>query len=242
MQKRNVGRIIIKILGAVGITAGLGTALYNSIDNHIKQQDAFLQNISDQFQKTRSDRLSCLRQQEIFQLKNERYTRNLKEFLSIVTIAREKGEFTQKARSRISDINKENIDIENSISIESFQIITSCYDDVIDSYLKIELNLGMINNREMLLNAKRINENNKFNDVSLKEVDSMYFNDDLESFNRSIQYLSKVIDEKDKIDRDARGVLTDIDTLSREIEFQIEKVILNRKNDNIFEKWWRAIS
>ena len=70
MQKRNVGRIIIKILGAVGITAGLGTALYNSIDNHIKQQDAFLQNISDQFQKTRSDRLSCLRQQEIFQLKN----------------------------------------------------------------------------------------------------------------------------------------------------------------------------
>ncbi|OFK86737.1 MULTISPECIES: hypothetical protein [unclassified Eikenella] len=175
-------------------------------------------------------------------MKNERYTRNLKEFLSIVTIAREKGELTQKARSRISDINKENIDIKNSISIESFQIITSCYDDVIDSYLKIELNLGMINNREMLLNAKRINENNKFNDVSLKEVDSMYFNDDLELFNRSIQYLSKVIDEKDKVDRDARRLLTDIDTLSREIEFQIEKVILNRKNDNIFEKWWRALS
>lgn len=100
----------------------------------------------------------------------------------------------------------------------------------------------MINNREMLLNAKRINENNKFNDVSLKEVDSMYFNDDLELFNRSIQYLSKVIDEKDKVDRDARRLLTDIDTLSREIEFQIEKVILNRKNDNIFEKWWRALS
>lgn len=174
------------------------------------------------------------------------YTRNSKELLSILRVASERGELTQKERDRISSIDKSNINIKNGITIETLQKISSCYGEVFDQYSQIELDLGMTGeegHKSINYTANQEDDEavNDLDNTLPKEIDSMYFNSCQEFVDMHIQYFAKAVDENDKMDRNIRRVLVRLNSLSREREFQIEKEISNRRNSNIFEKWRRAI-
>lgn len=243
----SVTKTILWSLSAIGITAGLGPAIYNSIDSHAKGQDSLIQNISEQYQKNRFKRLECLKQQEIFLNNSKEYTINSEEMLLIIT-TKQNGKITQKAQNRLSELIEKNTEIIRQNSNGKMQDIILCQQDVINNYRQIMIDLKMIKkddlskmyNHSISYQEDSYEEANKIISINLQAMVNRYF-DSNNTSNTFIPYFKKMIDFKKKEEKSISYNIANLKQLSQQLELEIENEISNRKNDNIFEKWIRAI-
>lgn len=245
----SIGKIFnFKILTVTGIITGLGTFFYGQMNEHVKNQNIQIQKISDQFQKNKSQILSCSKKQEIFILNNEKYTRNLNEILSIIKKINEKGKVTQQAKDRLSQIIIENKRIENLISTDISLDIKECREDVLNHYrqIKIELEIEKAEKSYKLSN-NIYSENNSFRnfDESYKnisqEIINNYFDSDNKKIGTLIEFLEKEINNQEKIEKTDRYDIEAFNHIIRQEEIKIEDEISKRKNENLFKKWIRSL-
>lgn len=240
------------ILSTVGITAGFGPAIYNSIDGHIKGQDTLIQNISEQYKQNQLKISDCFNQQEIYLANSKQHTENSQEMLLILKAIKNNESVTQKAQDRLSKIIEENSGIQKLNSNEKVQEIILCQKDVMNNYRQIMIELEMIkaNDLSVLSNGNISQDNSleelkKLSNINLQEVVNGYFiNGYFNSSNKShklIYSLEKMINLKNREEQALGQNVTELEKLVQQLEIKIEGEISNRKNDNIFEKWLRAI-
>lgn len=238
---------ILMILSTVGITAGFGPAIYNSIDGHIKGQDTLIQNISEQYKQNQLKISDCFNQQEIYLANSKQHTENSQEMLLILKAIKNNESVTQKAQDRLSKIIEENSGIQKLNSNEKAQEIILCQKDVMNNYRQIMIELEMIkaNDLSVLSNGNISQDNSleelkKLSNINLQEVVNGYFNSSNKS-HKLIYSLEKMINLKNREEQALGQNVTELEKLVQQLEIKIEGEISNRKNDNIFEKWLRAI-
>ena len=237
----------------VGIAGGLGgfrVFFYDSISEHVKKQDLTIQNISEQFQKNRSKRLTCSEQLKIFLSNSEAYTKNAQEILLIRKKIKEEGKITKRAQDRLSYLDVENKKIQNLNSTEKSQSIISCYQDVLNNYRQIGIELGIINANELYNPLNQTNHNtdifsensNETEKDYLQIIANGYFNNDNDTLDTLIQNFETTIETKRKLENLMKNNIEQYENINQNMEIIIENEISKRKNSNLFKKWTKAIS
>lgn len=237
------------ILGIVGGLGGFGVFFYDSINEHVRKQDLTIQNISEQFQKNRYKRLTCPEQQKIFLSNSEAYTRNAQEILLIWKKIKEEGKTTKQAQDRLSYLDVENKKIQNLNSTEKSQSIISCYQDVLNNYRQIEIELGIINADELYNSLNQTNHNTdifseNYNEIEkyyLQMITNSYFNNDNDILDMLIQNFETMIETKRKLENSMKNNIEQYENINQKMEINIENEISKRKNNNLFKKWVKAI-
>lgn len=232
----------------VGIAGGLGgfrVFFYDSISEHVKKQDLTIQNISEQFQKNRYKRLTCSEQQKISLSNSEAHTKNAQEILLIRKKIKEEGKITKHAQDRLSYLDVENKKIQNFNSTEKSQSIISCYQDVLNNYRQIAIELGIINANELynsLNQTNPISENsNETEKAYLQTITNSYFNNDNDTLDTLIQNFETTIETKRKLENSMKNHIEQYENINQKMEINIENEISKRKNSNLFKKWIKAI-
>lgn len=236
----------------VGIAGGLGgfrVFFYDSISEHVKKQDLTIQNISEQFQKNRYKRLTCSEQQKIFLSNSKAYTRNAQEILLIRKKIKEEGKTTKQAQDRLSYLDVENKKIQNLNSTEKSQNITSCYQDVLNNYRQIEIELGIINADELYNSLNQTNYNTDISSENFNEIEKAdlqiitngYFNNNNNKLDILIQNFETTIETKRKLENSMKNHIEQYENINQKMEINIENEISKRKNSNLFKKWIKAI-
>ncbi|PLA40248.1 hypothetical protein CYK00_06045 [Neisseria sicca] len=237
----------------VGIAGGLGgfrVFFYDSISEHVKKQDLTIQNISEQFQKNRYKRLTCSEQLKIFLSNSEAYTKNAQEILLIRKKIKEEGKITKRAQDRLSYLDVENKKIQNLNSTEKSQSIISCYQDVLNNYRQIGIELGIINANELYNPLNQTNHNtdifsensNETEKDYLQIIANGYFNNDNDTLDTLIQNFETTIETKRKLENLMKNNIEQYENINQNMEIIIENEISKRKNSNLFKKWTKAIS
>lgn len=236
----------------VGIAGGLGgfrVFFYDSISEHVKKQDLTIQNISEQFQKNRYKRLTCSEQQKIFLSNSEAYTRNAQEILLIRKKIKEEGKTTKQAQDRLSYLDVENKKIQNLNSTEKSQNITSCYQDVLNNYRQIEIELGIINADELYNSLNQTNYNTDISSENFNEIEKAdlqiitngYFNNNNNKLDILIKNFETTIETRRKLENSMKNHIEQYENINQKMEINIENEISKRKNSNLFKKWIKAI-
>lgn len=239
---------ISKVLMATGVIAGFGSFFYSQMNEHVKNQNIQIQKISDQFQKNKSQILSCSKKQEMFISNNEKYTKNLNEILLIEKKINEKSKVTQQAKDRLSQIIMENKRTQNLISTDTSLDIKECIEDVLNHYRQIEIELEIEKAEKSYKSSNNIYyENNSFRNFNesykniSQEIINNYFDSDNKKIGTLIEFLEKEINTREKIEKTNRSNIEAFNHIIRQEEIKIEGEISKRKNENFFKKWIRSI-
>ena len=237
------------ILGIVGGLGGFGVFFYDSINEHVKKQDLIIQNISEQFQKNRYKSLTCSEQLKISLSNSEAYTRNVQEILLIRKKIKEEGKITKHAQDRLSYLDVENKKIHKLNSTEKSQSIISCYQDVLNNYRQIGIELEIINANELYNPLNQTNHNTdifseNYNEIEkdyLQMITNGYFNNDNDTLDMLIQNFETMIETKRKLENSMKNDIEQYENINQKMEINIENEISKRKNSNLFKKWVKAI-
>lgn len=239
---------ISKFLIAAGVIGGFGPFFYSQMNEHVKNQNIQIQKISDQFQKNKSQILSCSKKQEEFISNNKKYTKNLNEILLIAKKINEKSKVTQQAKDRLSQIIMENKRIQNLISTDISLDIKECIEDVLNHYRQIEIELEIEKAEKSYKSSNNIySENNSFGNFDefykniSQEIINNYFDSDNKKIETFIEFLEKEINTREKIEKTNRYDIKAFNHIIQQEEIKIEYEISKRENETLFKKWIRSI-
>ena len=134
-------------------------------------------------------------------------------------------------------------------STEKSQSIISCYQDVLNNYRQIEIELGIINADELYNSLNQTNHNTdifseNYNEIEkyyLQMITNSYFNNDNDILDMLIQNFETMIETKRKLENSMKNNIEQYENINQKMEINIENEISKRKNNNLFKKWVKAI-